>query len=87
MLVVDDDCVCLEASLGACRLLGVARAPRSSGARSRTLLEPGSRERFDHVWHAFRTAAATPGRSRSRRRASVVEVGATVTADVLPRAT
>jgi len=25
MLVVDDDCVCAQASLGACRLLGLSR--------------------------------------------------------------
>ena len=53
LLVVDDDCVCIEASLGACRMLGCSRM-ELVGRRVEALLEPSSRERFGYVWKAFR---------------------------------
>jgi PAS domain S-box-containing protein len=53
LLVVDDDGVCLEASLGACRELGLARS-KVVGTPIAQLLDADSRERFAHVWQAFR---------------------------------
>ena len=83
LLVVDDDCVCVEASLGACRMLGVGRA-ELVGRRVEALLEPSSRERFAHVWRAFREGGGHAEPFALEAPATVVEVGATVTADVLP---
>ncbi len=83
LLVVDDDCVCVEASLGACRLLGSARA-EIVGRPVETLLEPESRERFAHVWRAFRDGGGHAEPFALEAPATMVEVAATVTAAVLP---
>ena len=83
LLVVDDECVCIEASLGACRMLGVSRA-ELVGRPVEALLEPGSRERFGHVWRAFRGGGGHAEPFSLEAPATVVEVGATVTANVLP---
>jgi PAS domain S-box-containing protein len=83
MLVVDDECVCIEASLGACRMLGCSRN-EVVGRRVESLLEPNSRERFAHVWRAFRSAGGHAEPFALEAPATVVEVGATVTAHVLP---
>jgi DNA-binding CsgD family transcriptional regulator len=83
MLVVDDDCVCIEASLGACRMLGCARS-ELVGRRVEALLEPSSRERFAHVWRAFRGGGGHAEPFALEAPATVVEVGATVTAHILP---
>jgi len=83
LLVVDDDCVCVEASLGACRLLGAARA-ELVGRSLQSLLEPESRDRFGHVWLAFRDQGGHAEPFALEAPATVVEVAATVTAGVLP---
>jgi DNA-binding CsgD family transcriptional regulator len=83
LLVVDDDCVCLEASLGACRLLGAARSALV-GREVAELLEPESRERFAHVWLAFRASGGHAEPFALEAPATVVQVAATVTAEVLP---
>src|SRR5688572_12663757 len=83
MLVVDDDCVCIEASLGACRMLGCARA-ELVGRRVEALLEPSSRDRFAHIWKAFRGGGGHAEPFALEAPATVVEVAATVTAGVLP---
>lgn len=83
LLVVDDDCVCVEASLGACLMLGVGRA-EIVGRAVETLLEAESRQRFAHVWYAFRTSGGHAGPFALEAPASVVAVSATVSAEVLP---
>jgi DNA-binding CsgD family transcriptional regulator len=83
LLVVDDDCVCIEASLGACRMLGTGRS-ELVGRSMESLLEPSSRERFAHVWMAFRGGGGHAEPFALEAPATVVEVGATVTANVLP---
>ena len=83
LLVVDDDCVCIEASLGACRMLGVARG-ELVGRPVADLFEPASRERFAHVWLAFRGGGGHAEPFVLDAPATVGEVAATVTASVLP---
>jgi DNA-binding CsgD family transcriptional regulator len=83
LLVVDDDCTCIEASLGACRMLGAARS-ELVGRSMVELLEPASRERFNHVWLAFRDGGGHAAPFALEAPATVVEVAATVTAQVLP---
>ncbi len=83
MLVVDDDCVCVEASLGACRMLGTGRA-ELVGRPVEEFLEPSSRDRFAHVWQAFRGGGGHAEPFSLEAPAAVVEVAATVTAHVLP---
>ncbi len=83
LLVVDDDCVCVEASLGACRMLGAARGDLV-GRPVETMLEAGSQERFAHVWRAFRDGGGHAEPFALEAPATVVEVGATVTAHILP---
>jgi DNA-binding CsgD family transcriptional regulator len=83
LLVVDDDCVCVEVSLGGCRLLGASRA-ELVGREVMALFEPESRERFTHVWRAFRTGGGHAEPFALEAPATVVEVAATVTAQVLP---
>ena len=55
LLVIDDDRVCVEASLGACRLLGLGRS-EVTGQPVEALFEPASGERFEQVWRAFRSS-------------------------------
>jgi DNA-binding CsgD family transcriptional regulator len=83
LLVVDDDCVCMEASLGACRMLGAARGDLV-GRSVIELLEPASRERFNHIWLAFRDGGGHAAPFALEAPATVVEVAATVTAEILP---
>jgi DNA-binding CsgD family transcriptional regulator len=83
LLVVDDDCVCVEVSLGACRMLGAARGDLV-GRELEALLEPESRQRFGHVWKAFRSGGGHAEPFALEAPATVVEVAATVTADILP---
>jgi len=84
VLVVDDDGALIEASLGACRLLGVARAD-IVGRRIESLFEPDSSERFAAAWPALRAdGSAGTGSFALEAPASVVEVGITVTARILP---
>jgi DNA-binding CsgD family transcriptional regulator len=83
LLVVDDDCTCIEASLGACSLLGAARADLV-GRNVGDLLEPASKEAFAHVWEAFRTIGGHAGPFALEAPATVVEVEVAVTPSVLP---
>ncbi len=83
LLVVDDDCVCVEASLGACRLLGCSRG-EVVGRPVVDLLEADSRERFEHIWRAFREGGGQAEPFALDVPATVVRVGITVTAGVLP---
>ena len=83
LLVVDDDCVCVEASLGACRLLGCSRG-EVVGRPVVDLLEADSRERFGHIWRAFREGGGQAEPFALDVPATVVRVGITVTAGILP---
>ena len=83
VLVVDDDAVAVEASLGACRMLGVGRA-EVVGRPFATLLEPEARERFGHFWRAFRDSGGHGGPFQLDAPAAAVSVEITVEAEVLP---
>jgi DNA-binding CsgD family transcriptional regulator len=83
LVVVDDAGVCVEASFGACRLLGAARA-EVVGRSIEDLLEPGSRERFNHLWPAFRVGGGQGEPFALEAPASMLEVAISVTAAVLP---
>jgi DNA-binding CsgD family transcriptional regulator len=83
MLVVDDDCVCVEASLGACRLLGTTR-DRLVGRAVESLLRLDSREHFMHAWETFRRGGGHAEPFSLEPPATVIEVAVTVTAEVLP---
>ncbi len=82
LLVVDDDCVCVEASLGASRLLG-ARRDDVVGRSLGELFEPASRERLSARWPATRGAGGKLG-SFALAPPAGVEVDATLTHDLLP---
>ena len=83
LLVVDDDCLCVEASLGACRLLGAAR--RDVVGRSvEDLLEVDSRERFGAFWGASSRTGGHADSFALEAPAPTLEVGLTVTPRVLP---
>ncbi len=83
VLVADDDGVCIEASLGACRLLGVARSALVGHLIAR-LFEPDSEERFAAAWPGLRAGAGDAGPFALEAPATVVEVHARVTAGILP---
>ncbi len=82
LLVVDDDGICVEASLGACRLLGAARS-EVVGRDLEQLLEDESRERWHHVWEAFRKSGGHAEPFALEAPATLVEVGLTVTAEIV----
>jgi DNA-binding CsgD family transcriptional regulator len=82
LLVVDDDCVCIEASLGASTLLGAARS-ELVGHPVGDLLEPSAREAFAHVWEAFRESGGHAG-PFPLVPPSDVEVEVEVTRSILP---
>jgi len=84
VLVVDDDGTLIEVSLGACRMLGAARA-EIVGRRIDSLFETESGERFAAAWPALRAGgSAGSGPFALEAPASVVEVRLTVTARILP---
>jgi len=83
LLVVDEASTCVEASLGACRLLGLSRA-EVVGRPIESLLDDGSRERFGHVWQAFRESGGHAEPFALGHPGSEIEVGITVIAGVLP---
>lgn len=83
MLVVDDDATCTQASLGACRLLGISRTELVGSALS-GLLNEDSRERFEHIWLAFRATGGHADPFTVRTPAAEVEVAVTVMPDLLP---
>jgi DNA-binding CsgD family transcriptional regulator len=80
--VVDDECLCLEASLGACRLLGVARED-VVGHRVDELFAVESRERFARAWRD-RAAGGEAGRFALGTAGPSIEVGASFNLGVLP---
>ena len=82
LLVVDDDGVCVEASLGACRLLGASRADVIDHALGQ-LLEPASRERLAAHWAAARRNGGHSGIYALGPPASI-EVQMTVTPKLAP---
>ena len=83
VLVVDDEGVTAEASLGACRMLGVARAEIIDRPFA-TLLEPEARESFGHFWRAFRASGGHGGPFRLDAPAAAGSVEISVEAEVLP---
>ncbi len=82
LIVVDDGCQCLEANLGACRLLGMNR-DEVVGQRLDEFLAPEAREPFHHVWLAFRAEGGHAGPFLLNG-GTPVEVSVSVTADVVP---
>lgn len=81
---MDDEGALVEASLGACRLLGVARSA-VVGRRIDALFEPESGERFAAEWPRLRSGeTGEAGPFALEAPASVVEVCATVNARILP---
>lgn len=82
LLVVDDDGVCVEVSLGACLLLAAGR-DEIVGRTLGELLENGSRERFASHWTSVRRAGGRAGTFALAPPASL-EVDATVTPELLP---
>jgi DNA-binding CsgD family transcriptional regulator len=82
LLVVDDACRCVDVGLGACRLLGVSRE-EVIGRPLEDLLVPDARERFNHVWEAFREGGGHAGPFLIDA-AIPFEANVTVTARVLP---
>jgi DNA-binding CsgD family transcriptional regulator len=60
LVVVDDECVVAEASLAACRLLGVSRE-EIVGHPLADWLEPVAAERFGGVWSAFHETGGHAG--------------------------
>jgi DNA-binding CsgD family transcriptional regulator len=82
LLVVDDECRCIDVGLGACRLLGASRE-EVIGRPLSELLVPAARERFRHVWEAFREDGGHAGPFLLDA-ATPFEANVTVTARVLP---
>lgn len=82
LLVVDDEGVCLEASLGACRLLGASRS-EVVGRELGLLFEPASRQRFASHWSTVRRCGGLAGTFALGPPASL-EVDARVTPQLLP---
>jgi DNA-binding CsgD family transcriptional regulator len=83
LLVVDDDRICVEASLGACRVLGLARS-EVTGQAVEELFEPDSGERFEQVWNAFRASGGQAEPFALEAPAAALEVAITVIVDILP---
>jgi DNA-binding CsgD family transcriptional regulator len=83
LLVVDDDRICVEASLGACRLLGLGRA-EVTGQAAEDLFEPDSGDRFEQVWNAFRASGGHAEPFALEAPATAVDVAVTVIVDILP---
>jgi DNA-binding CsgD family transcriptional regulator len=81
VLLVDDDAVCVEASPGACRLLG-ASAVELAGRPLAQLFVPDGGERFAHVWDAFLLAGGKAGPFALAPPAPAIEVAISVEADV-----
>jgi DNA-binding CsgD family transcriptional regulator len=81
-LVVDDEGICAEASLGACLLLNAARDD-VVGRAVGELLEASSRERFAAHWRSARRAGGRVGTFALAPPASL-EVEMTVTSAVMP---
>lgn len=82
LLVVDDDCRCVDVGLGACRLLGTSRE-EMIGRLLEDLVAPDARERFRHIWAAFRDSGGHAG-PFVLNGPTPFEANVTVTARVLP---
>jgi DNA-binding CsgD family transcriptional regulator len=82
LLVVDDDGICVEASLGACLLLAAGR-DEIVGRDLGELFENGSRERFASHWTSVRRVGGRAGTFTLALPGSL-EVDATVTPQLLP---
>lgn len=82
LLVVDDEGVCAEASLGACLLLDASR-DEVVGRAIGDLLVNGSRDRFASHWASVRRAGGPAGTFALGPPASV-EVEMTVTSEIAP---
>jgi DNA-binding CsgD family transcriptional regulator len=82
LLVVDDDCRCIDVGLGACRLLGASR-DEVVGRPLEELMVQEARDRFRHVWQAFREGGGHAGPFLLDA-ATPFEANVTVTARVLP---
>jgi DNA-binding CsgD family transcriptional regulator len=82
LLVVDDDCRCVDVGLGACRLLEMGRED-VIGRRLEGLLAPAARDRFRHVWEALREGGGHAGPILFDA-TPPFEASVTVTARVLP---
>ena len=82
LLVVDDECVCVEASFGACRLLGISRR-ELLGRRLDEFIADEARDAFHHVWLAFKSDGGHAGPFLLDVRIPVA-VSISVTADVVP---
>jgi DNA-binding CsgD family transcriptional regulator len=84
VLVVDDDRRCVEASLGACRLLGAGR-DEVEGRLLETLFTPAMGARLDHFWQAFGDSGGQAGPfAVASATAPVGHVRIALTANVLP---
>jgi len=84
VLVVDDERRCVEASLGACRLLGAGRG-EVEGRALEELFTPAMGERLAHVWRAFGDSGGQAGPFEvASRSASAGQVRIALTANLLP---
>jgi DNA-binding CsgD family transcriptional regulator len=83
MLVVDDDCCVTEASLPACRLLGLSR-DEVQGRALGDLFAPGDADRLDGVWRAFHEAGGHAGPFELAGPAGREPIDISVTAAILP---
>lgn len=83
VLVVDDECRCIEASAAACRLLGIER-DRVVGERFQGLVAAESRSRFGHVWNAFREGGGHAGPFTLAAPAPPAEIEISVTENLMP---
>jgi DNA-binding CsgD family transcriptional regulator len=81
--LVDDDGVCIEASLGASRLLGRSREDLI-GMPLLELFEPSSVTPVDQAWHEVRDGGGKVGSFALRAPAAAAHVAATVMPSVLP---
>lgn len=83
LLVVDDGGDCVEASLGACSMLGIDRS-EVVGRPVADLLERESRQRFAAFWRVFHRGGGRAEPFALEAPAPVVEVGASLTPEILP---
>jgi len=83
LLVVDDDCQVAEASLAACRLLGLAREEVLDSPLSE-FLTPAAAERLEGVWGAFHRTGGHAGPFELAWPNQSAPVDISVTAGVLP---
>ena len=84
VLVVDDERRCVEASLGACRLLGAGRG-EVEGKTLEALFTPAMGSRLEHVWQAFGDCGGQAGPFEvASSTASVGQVRIALTANLLP---